>query len=214
MARLPKLYQQSDKVIEILSRRAVNRFGKCYNTIRNGGFDELNVIKNVKTLYTQLAADNRELFEELFDDLYGYYFALYGGKKPDTVEARKSVTRILTEYGELSHYIYSNEISRKRDRTIEGVISAAGREREKVWNTSLRLWASMTRLYSDTVAYRAMVAAMRDVGIDEVQWITEADEKVCDDCKPLHGQIFPIDKIPPKPHIGCRCHLRPVTKGK
>jgi hypothetical protein len=41
------------------------------------------------------------------------------------------------------------------------------------------------------------------------------DDLVCDACKALSGQIFPIDEVPPLPYekctspVGCRCGLKP-----
>ena len=212
---LPKLYRLSDKCIDLLTEKVMLRFNRAHDTIWRGGFDELNTIKTVKTLYSQLDGDARKLWRELYDEIYIYYIALYA---PDSARGKpaagKRVDAILSTPNPLSHYAWDREKGRKQDRTTEGVLSTADREADKIWNTSLRLWVAATRLYSDDVAYQAALDAMRDAGIKRVRWITEADERVCDDCKPLHGKVFSIDKIPDKPHIGCRCYLQPVTKRK
>ena len=55
----------------------------------------------------------------------------------------------------------------------------------------------------------ALVAAMAADGVDEVEWVSRADASRCLVCKRRHGTVYPIDGVPPKPHIGCRCYLIP-----
>ena len=38
-----------------------------------------------------------------------------------------------------------------------------------------------------------------------IPWETEGDERVCDDCEELEGQLFAPEDYPEPPHYGCRC---------
>jgi SPP1 gp7 family putative phage head morphogenesis protein len=53
----------------------------------------------------------------------------------------------------------------------------------------------------------------RDAGIEEVMWVTAGDERVCEECRPLDGQVFRLDQVPPK-HWGCRCILIPAGRAE
>lgn len=59
---------------------------------------------------------------------------------------------------------------------------------------------------------RAAITAYRDAGVEEVMWITQRDGRVCEECITLNGLIFPIDRVPDKPHYNCRCYLEPVKR--
>ena len=62
-------------------------------------------------------------------------------------------------------------------------------------------------------AVKAIEIALKDAGVEEVEWVTQQDEKVCAECEPLDGQIFKIDKVPMLPrHYGCRCYIIPVLR--
>lgn len=57
------------------------------------------------------------------------------------------------------------------------------------------------------------------IEIPKLIWITERDDRVCPICEPLDAQTWNIDEGNiPRPvqdtHIGCRCRLLPLEKGK
>jgi SPP1 gp7 family putative phage head morphogenesis protein len=43
--------------------------------------------------------------------------------------------------------------------------------------------------------------------IPSMEWRSRQDEKVCLDCKELHGKTFPVNHVPDRPHPNCRCGL-------
>ncbi len=50
-------------------------------------------------------------------------------------------------------------------------------------------------------------------GVEEVEWLTAYDERVCDECGPLNGKKFKRDEAPDCPlHPNCRCVLLPVIE--
>lgn len=60
---------------------------------------------------------------------------------------------------------------------------------------------------------RAAITAYKDAGVKKVQWITQQDGHVCKECIARDGLIFPVDRVPGKPHYKCRCYLA-LVKGK
>jgi SPP1 gp7 family putative phage head morphogenesis protein len=55
---------------------------------------------------------------------------------------------------------------------------------------------------------------MEKSSVETVQWVTAEDERVCQQCEHLDGLVFPIDKVPNRPHIGCRCKIVKARKQK
>ena len=50
----------------------------------------------------------------------------------------------------------------------------------------------------------------RKEGVTEVEWLTVLDDRECEECNDLNGEIFPIDDHPDCPlHVNCRCTLLP-----
>ncbi len=54
-------------------------------------------------------------------------------------------------------------------------------------------------------------------GVDEQEFVTREDARVCQLCAPLHGRRMPVNNIPSDLlipiHTSCRCMYRPVTQG-
>ena len=67
--------------------------------------------------------------------------------------------------------------------------------------------------FEDDVTFDTVVKAFEDDGVKEVRWITAEDDKRCKECKSRHGKIYPIHKIPPKPHRYCRCYVEKIKTG-
>lgn len=140
---------------------------------------------------------------------------LGGEKKPSRpFDTSKSAVRqwlnreILGKPNDITHYIYNNEVDRKRERTAEAVNSSTDKKKE--FHRGLRYWALQTSEYCDIVTDEATLEAFRDAGVKKVRWVTEQDDRVCKVCGPLDGKMYNIDNVPQKPHWGCRCRLEPV----
>ena len=59
----------------------------------------------------------------------------------------------------------------------------------------------------------AAVARKNSKFADAVMWATELDERVCEDCDSLEGEVFLPDEAPSCPmHPNCRCRLVPIMK--
>ena len=64
---------------------------------------------------------------------------------------------------------------------------------------------------ADDYTMSTLIEALKAAGVKEVEWVTEHDERVCEECGPRDGVIYPIDKVPQIPaHYNCRCIIIPV----
>lgn len=193
------MYTLSDKAQKILNARAAKRFSKVKAALQRSGFDELNVIKGVKSLYKELERDNEEVFLDLAQRKYKEYNP--DGKPPN----RKWLLALLALTDPVTKYIYANEVVRKMERTTEGVNSVGAKATQLA--VGLRYWKQMTAHYADAVTDESTLKAYKDTGVRKVRWITVEDDRTCEVCRERDGNIYPIDKVPPKPHYGCRCRL-------
>lgn len=196
-------YSAADDAISLLNKKAIRRFNTAYRNAGVKNFDELNVMKVIKKLYEDLASDNKKTFLELAQIVYRDA-GPNGSRKP----TEKWLKDLLEEDDPVALYVYLNEITRKRDYAIEAIVAAPNKKRE--FDRALRYWARMTAHEADRITDKAVLKAYKDAGVKKVRWKTEEDDKVCSHCEPRDGKVYDIDKVPPKPHVGCRCYLIPV----
>ncbi|NBI10245.1 hypothetical protein D1641_09515 [Colidextribacter sp. OB.20] len=198
-------YQLSDKASKLLNRKAIRRFDKAKRDCNLLHVDELNVIKVLTALYKDLAADNKKAFFDLA--VMAYQDAQpHGKKEPDM----SWILALLDSYDPVYLVVYTHEVERKRDRLIEGVIATSSKTVE--FRRGLSLWSRFTGHELDRVTDEATLKAFRDAGVKKVRWRTEDDDKVCPVCGPRDKKVYPINKVPDKPHINCRCWLEAVKE--
>lgn len=166
-------------------------------------FDELNVLRTARELYEDLDKDTRDLLLALALDVYSETDP-HGEDEPD----RKWLLALLSEPSAVTGYIYKNEVGRKRDYLVENL--STGTDRDASIRKAMSHWARMVAQYADDVTEAAIIKALRDAGLDEARWHTQDDEKVCSVCGKRHGRIYPINRLPARPHWGCRCWWEPV----
>lgn len=203
-------YQLSDKASALLNRKAVRRFETARRKLALLSFDELNVIKTVKTLYSDLAADNKKAFTDLAIMVYEDTAGRELENEEDELMALWLMSEVLDKPNPVTGYIYTNEVERKRDRATES-INASTKKRQE-FQKALRYWSRQTSEYCDIVTDGATLKAFKDTGVKKVKWVTENDEKVCHVCGPRDGKVYDIDNVPTKPHWGCRCWLEAVKE--
>lgn len=192
-------YELSDRASKLLNRKAIKRFDKAKRDCNLLHIDELNVIKTITQLYKDLAADNKQAFLDLA--ILAYQDAQpHGKKEPD----RSWLLALLDSYDPVYLVVYDNEVERKRDRMIEGVMSAPNKTKE--FRRGLSLWSKFTGHELDRITDWATLKAFKDAGVEYVQWNTEKDSKVCEKCDARAGKIYRIDKAPQKEHPNCRCY--------
>jgi SPP1 gp7 family putative phage head morphogenesis protein len=71
----------------------------------------------------------------------------------------------------------------------------------------------IARTESSRAVNQGRIDAYKRTGIQQVEWLSAGDERVCSDCMDLDGKKFPIDNAPLLPlHVFCRCTV--VVSGK
>lgn len=108
-------------------------------------------------------------------------------------------------------YVYMHEIERKCARFAESILASDNRAREV--ETALRYWSNMVTQYAIDITDKAVEQAYLDNDVEKVVWVTIKDERRCVECRKRDGKIYDIAKVPPKPHLGCRCYLLPYWGG-
>lgn len=206
--KIPYQYQQADKSIKLLNKRAIRRFNETKSKLSLLKFDELTVIKHVKTLYEQLDSDNKEVFLDLAKMVYKRVINELEDRREEKEITEFWLLDFLDSSSPVTKYVYENEVTRKREYTTEAI--NASKDKALELSKALVRWSRMTAQYADLVADEATLKAFNDAGVKKVMWRIEDDDKVCKYCRPLDKQVFPIDKVPPKQHWRCRCWLEPV----
>ena len=178
----------------------------------------MNVISEMDSMYDGMDTDNRTKFKELWSARYIemlLYLLVKETLMPsvDTIDemAEMHITKLMSEPNEVTHYTYDTEVYRKRDRAKEAINAVAGKVLKQIeMDKHLRYWNRQTVWYTDLASDDATVTALKDAGAKHVEWVTQKDEKVCGICRGRNGEIYPIDKLPVKPHPNCRCYFRRV----
>lgn len=204
-------YHLADLTLALLTRQATKRTNQTKNKLITLGFDELNVLQEIDSLYEWLDNNNRKKYRELFEERY---FEVYGMKLDgDEVDEWFEVwlAGILEEPNDVTHYTYSTEVLRKRDRAKEAILAVPTKMQKQLEiDKALRIFMQQTRFYTDIVSDEATWHALDDLGIKKVRWNAQDDKRVCSTCDSMDGKIYPINKVPNKPHPLCRCYLLPI----
>lgn len=192
-------YKITDKTIAYLNKQYVKLFRKVTS------FDELNVIEVSHEIYDEAVKVTEQEVTRLVKTVYDRTAET---RVMDSSEAYAFVLALMLAYNPVTKYIYRNELERKRSRFAEGVISS-DTPREEV-EVAKRLLVAVNKQFADDATFDAVVQAYADEGVEEVRWVTSIDDRRCHECKSRHGKIYPIDDIPSKPHIHCRCYVEKV----
>ena len=201
------MYEFTDKAVKFLNRKFVRMFSELKTLTSK---DELHNLQVVKQVYDKAEDITEKMFVQIADSSYQYAENVFlSGKKRenDTKMNRKWVKGKLNAFNGVTGYVYLHEVERKTARTFEKIMSttliaAAVRK-------ALKYWADMVKQYADIITDEAAIQAYEDYGVKKVVWVTEKDEKVCEECRNRDGKVYDIKKIPPKPHWGCRCRIIP-----
>lgn len=187
------MYRKTDKVIAYLAKQ----YAKLFRRVTS--FDELNVIEVSHEIYEEALKVTEQEVARLVKSVYDDY------NESSEIDASGFVLALMLEYNPVTKYIYKNEVDRKRARFAEGVISS-DKPREEI-ELAKRLLLALNKQFAEDATFAAVVQAYKDDGVKKVRWVTAEDDKRCKECKSRHGKIYPIDKIPPKPHRYCRCYV-------
>lgn len=207
-------YEKADKRLEKILAETKKEFNK--HRLRNfTGHDELNVLrikKDVASLYKKLDRMNRkfylEIAQEVYDDIYAEQ-----GKEPDHMFEIAWLNEILDTTNEVTDFIYTNEVKRKRDRFFESLLvltygNYTDADIMTLYKRAFDVWARQTEQYEINVVDYSSRDAYRDLGVQRLRWNTQRDGRVCAECQKRDGVIYPINAIP-ESHWNCRCFLTP-----
>lgn len=208
--KIGTIYEPCDRAIRALNREMVEDFGRLKLT----KWDELNVVRKVTELYRKSAQKARKRYYEVAFEAY-VLILLWNGTEPQKAHsmAEKAITEkwvdaILEEPDLLTLYAFNAETERKAQKLAETLSVAQAKDLEI--DRAMRAWSKHVAQYAINFTDYAAIQAFDDAGIDEVEWVTQKDEKVCSECGPLDGKIFRLEDVPVKPHWGCRCFWRAV----
>lgn len=204
------IYDNADKAIRAMNRQNLKEFGK----LKLAKWDELNVVRAVRKTYDDsVRMAKRRYYEIAFE---AFIVAMLEAKVRNEEATRKAeevitndwILDMLEEVDPVTLYAFLPETERKKQRLIEALAVATNRNAEI--DKALRYWTQQIGQYADNSVFLARLEAFREAGIEQVVWVTQADDRVCEDCDALNGQIFDIDAVPVPPHWGCRCTLRVI----
>ena len=204
------IYAPCDKAISGMNRSFVEEFGR----LKMAKWDEIHVIRTVVAVYRKCAKRARKRYYEIAFEAYILALWLCGIEGREAHEmAEKAITekwidRFLEEPDPVTKYRFDTETERKAYRLAEAL--EVSHQRNADIDKALRDWSRQTGQYAVDVTDEAVIQAYRDAGIKKVRWVSEKDDRVCGVCIEYNGNVYPIDKVPTKPHWGCRCRLVPV----
>ena len=194
------MYEYTDKILVIARKRFIQVFNKYKSQL---DFDELNVLSESKEMYEEL----EDISEKLMLRISRFYYKQFSKSKKTSID-RDWLLDLLEDYEPTTEYVYTHEVERKQARFAESLISTENKV--KSFNNALRYWNDMFTQYAILATDKATITAYKDNGVKKVKWYTVPDERRCVTCGNLHGKVFDINKIPPKPHWKCRCWWVPV----
>lgn len=140
-----------------------------------------------------------------------YFLSLHEGIQED----KYKIEELLSMYSSTLLYSFYTEFERKKARYFEAIIAIGDANDQRMiakQKSDVRNWNIQVEEFAVDIERKILLDKIRSSGYDKVQWITHQDEKVCSDCADLNGKIFDVKNVPKRPHIGCRCILRPVPE--
>ena len=205
------MYKLLDKLLAV----EMKRIRASFNHLGSMGFDELNVVntrKATQKMYDSFLKDNEAIYLKVAKDAYKRATT---GKKKTEID-REWLVGVLAGYNLVTGYLYNTEAERKRLRLNEQILTAREFGNRQMFQGSLRrsanLWWTQTSQYGISVVDEATIKGFKDMGVKRVRWVAADDEKTCLTCGSRDDKIYLINKIPPKPHYGCRCYVVPVEE--
>lgn len=137
---------------------------------------------------------------------------LADGKQPEIQEedtldflAEAHVFGLLDDVNETTHYSYTSELLRKRERAKEAIASVPTKAQKQLEiDKAIRMFLQSTGWYVDMVSQDAEIQALKDSGVKKVRRHEQMDSRTCKPCRQANGTVYDINHIPPLTHINCR----------
>ena len=205
-------YEACDKAIKVMNRELVEDFGR----LKLAKFDQVSVIQLVTATYRAIIKRAKKRYYGIAFEAYILGMMACGAdaqtahKKADKAITMAWVEQKLNQTDFVTLYRFYSETERKVYKLAETLEVSPEKNREI--DKAMKYFSQQLGQYCINFTDYAVVQAFKDYGVEMVEWISERDDRVCNECFALNGQLFPIDEIPRKPHWGCRCHWKPVFR--
>mgnify|MGYP003243613783 CR=1 FL=1 len=168
------------------------------------------------TPYQQLLDDNEKLAKKIYIILNNLRLRLSKTSVKQITE--DEVKKWLNEYYIVTQYVYYNELKRKEQRYIETLITLKDNDYSyngiDAMTAQKRLARGLKKQFEEygvMIVDKARTTAFKAQGVSKLKWVSQTDKNVCAECIKRNGKIYKIDKVPPKPHYGCRCYMVKVN---
>ena len=207
-------YEACDKAIKATNRELVEEFGK----LKLASFDEVNVLQLVTSTYRAIIKRMKKRYYEIAVEAYILGMMVCGEKAQKAHQrADRKITMTwvedwLNRTDPVTMYRFYAETERKVYKLAETLEVSHNRNREI--DKAMRYFSQQLGQYCINFTDYAVEQAFADYGVEYVEWISERNDRTCNECYALDGQLFPVNEIPPKPHWGCKCYFKPVFRGK
>lgn len=196
-------YVYVDDELEYLNREIAKRFSRLKSLL---AVSEVNIAGEIGKVYRDLAVLIRK---SLLAIARFYYIEMWEEERKYTQWLDEQwIEDILTGYDPVSKYVFANEEDRKRARLVEAVLASSTPSAEM--QSAMKSLALMYKIYAVRVADEAVLQSLNDQDTKYVEWLAELDNRTCEVCWTRDGKVYPIDALPDKPHINCRCTVRRV----
>lgn len=202
------MYKYADKAIKQLNKL----FVRWFTALRLLKFDEINILSAVKKVYADAKRQMVKRYESIAVEAYRAALKRAGsdgkGKEPDD----DWLLDMLEETDPVTLYQFFPELERKTVRLAEAL--EVPQSRQKEIDRALRYLSLQMSETAIRVTDEATIKGYFDSGVKRVRWVAREDERTCPVCGQRHNRIYPINRVPPKPHYGCRCEIIPVLTDK
>ena len=205
-------YEACDKAIQVLNRENLRAFGR----LKMAKWDEIKIIRTVSKVYADSVKRAKQKFYEVAFEAYvlGLIMCDVDPKKAhemaeDAIDM-DFVEEVLEQTDFVTLYRFNSETERKAAKLAETLEVATDRNAEI--DRALKFWSQQLGQYCINFTDYATIQAFEDAGVEMVQWIAVRDKRLCRECYALDGQVFRIDEFPRKPHVNCRCRMRPIFR--
>lgn len=201
--------------METLVRRVLKRTEQTKRKLSLLDFDDLNVMDETEVLYEHFSVDIKAELRELYVARYTEVYEWLTGKYPKYDEIDELVEMYLAglwdEPNESTHYAFGPELKRKKEKAQEAIRAVPTKAQKQIeMDKASRYVLQQSGFYVDIASQDAEKKALTDAGIKKVKWNIYGDDRVCKTCYDRNGKIYEISKVPPRPHLRCRCYLTPV----
>lgn len=213
------VYRQADRRIKDFMTWIASEFNLARKRVKKNG-DTLAMFDELQVLYQNIDRYSRAMFVEVVQEAYDAEIT----RKRRRFDEEFLIV-ILDEPNEFTTVTYSKELERRAERFGEQIAAAVTRslqseERTNENGVSIPLESELKKLFDKEFSSLALLIdqyeiemvdeareeAFKDDGVRRVRWVTMLDGKECDYCRSLNGHVFPVNRVPTKPHPRCRCY--------